>query len=149
VPRDPLNVLLAVRRHAVDQRRRALADCLLREAEAAATIAALDAAIRRDAEAAGTFPDHRHFRDVFLAARQYLTAERQTAAAALAVAEASSDEARGHLAVSRLDAEAVERLIAERTLAARTAADRREQHEVDDIARERRRSRGITRSCRS
>jgi hypothetical protein len=148
MPRDPLNVLLALRRHAVDQRRKALADCLMREAEAAARIAALEEAIRRDAEAAGTFKDHQHFRDVFLATRRYLMAERQSAAAALTDAEAFSEEARGHLAVSRLDAEAVERLIAERALIALTTADRRAQHELDDIARARRLSRGITRSCR-
>ncbi len=146
--RDPLNILLAVRRHAVDERRQVLADCLTLEAEAASTIAALDDAISHDAEAARAFPDHQHFRDIFLAARRHLTAERQRAEAARADAEARSEAARRQLAVARLDAEAVERLIAERTLATRAAADRRTQHELDDIARERRRSGGITRNCR-
>jgi flagellar biosynthesis chaperone FliJ len=146
--RDPLNVLRQLRRHAVDWRRQALADCMAGEADAASTIAALDQAVRRDAETAATFPDHQHFRDIFLAARQHLTAQRQRAEAALADAKARSELARGHLAAARLDAEAVERLIEERTLAAGAAADRRAQHELDDIAREDRRSHRITRNCR-
>ena len=148
MPRDPLNVLSELRRHAVDRRRRALADCLTRQAEAASRVAALDRSIRRDAEAAGAFADHQRLRDIFLAARQYLNAERQRAEADLADAEARSEEARGQLGASRLDAEAVERLIAERSLAARAAADRCAQHELDDFARERLVPRGITRNCR-
>jgi flagellar export protein FliJ len=148
MPRDPLNVLLAVRQRTIDQRRQALADCVMRQADAAAAVAALDAAILRDAEAAATIPDLQHFRDIFIATRQHLTSQRQRGAGALAEADARSEQARRSLAAARLDAEAVERLISERALLARTEAERRAQHELDDIARSSGRSRGITRNCR-
>jgi hypothetical protein len=78
------------------------------------------------------------FRDIFLAARQHLRAARQSAMAGVAQAEALSAVSRARLAEARLAAEAVDRLIAERTASARGEADRRAQHELDDVARSRR-----------
>ena len=133
--RDPLIVLLAVRRRSVDHQRQALAACLVAEAAAADRIRSLDEAMARDRDLTDESPDHLQFRDIFLATRRHLLAEGRTAFAALAEAGSHSAEARGHFATARLAAEAVERLIAERRLAARAEADRRSQHELDDIAR--------------
>src|SRR3954468_4265730 len=133
--RDPLKVLSAVRRRAVDQQRQALAACLEAEAVAEDRIRTLDAAVVRDQALAEIVPDPLLFRDIFIATRQHLRAEQQVSRVALADAERQTDEARGHLAGARLAAEAVERLITERTAAARAEADRRAQHVLDDIAR--------------
>nr|WP_294520009.1 hypothetical protein [uncultured Rhodopila sp.] len=138
MPRDPLAVLLTLRRREVDRRRQDLATCTAAETEAAAAVRSIDAAIARDRDAGESFPDHVRFRDVFLATRQHLQADRQRAMGALAEAEARSEAARGQLAAARLAAEAVDRLIAERAAAARAEADRRAQHELDDVARVRR-----------
>jgi|SRR5271166_3016040 len=136
--RDPLTVLMAVRQRWVDQQRQALAACLTAESAAADRIRSIDAAMARDRDLTDQFPDHLKFRDIFLATRHHLLAERRTASAALAEAGSRSEEARRTLATARLAAEAVERLIAERRLAARAEADRRSQHELEDVARVRR-----------
>jgi hypothetical protein len=134
MPRDSLNVLLLLRQQEVDRQRQELADCSAAEIRAAGTVRAIDAALARDSEDGSA--DGLLFRDIVLATRQHLRAQRQHAVAALAEAEARSDDARGRLAAARLAAEAVDRLILERRAAAR--AERRAQHALDDIARSRR-----------
>ncbi len=136
--REPLKLLLSVRNREADRRRQDLAQCLLAEAEAAETIRSIEAAMARDREYQESRADSCQFRDIFLAARQHLRSQRQRAAAALANAETRSETARGQLAEARLAAEAVDRLIAETTLLARVKADRLAQHELDDIARAKR-----------
>jgi len=138
MPRDALSVLLDLRRREVDRRRQDLADCMAAETEAAGTVRSIDAAIARDRDSGAGSADSMLFRDIFLAARRHLRAERQRAIAVLAEAEARSEAARERLAAARLAAEAVDRLILERTAAARANADRRAQHEMDDVARRRR-----------
>jgi flagellar biosynthesis chaperone FliJ len=138
MPRDALEVLRELRRRDVDRRRRELADCTAAETEAAGRVRSIDAAMARDRDSENGLADRMRFRDIFLATRQHLRSERQRAVAALAEAEARSEAARGQLAAARQAAEAVDRLILERTAAARAKADRRAQHELDDIARLRR-----------
>jgi flagellar biosynthesis chaperone FliJ len=133
--RDPLAVLLVLRQRFVDQQRQALAACLVAETAAGNTVRLLDAAMERDRDVADGVPEHLQFRDIFIATRQHLRGQRETAVTCLAGARNRSDQARENLAGARLAAEAVERLIKERTLAARAEADRRAQHELDDIAR--------------
>ena len=113
MPRDPLKVLLSLRQREVDRRRQDLADCLGAETEAAETVRSIDAAIAQDRDSEGGLADRMQFRDIFLAARQHLHAERQRAMAAVAEAEALSAASRARLAQARLAAEAVDRLIAE------------------------------------
>nr|WP_294512959.1 hypothetical protein [uncultured Rhodopila sp.] len=138
MPRDPLKVLLALRRREVDRQRQDLADRTAAEMQASATVRSIHAAIAQDRDGAESFPDHLQFRDLFLATRQHLQDNRQRAEAALAEAEARSETVCRRLAESRLAAEAVDRLIAERAAATRAEADRRAQHELDDAARLRR-----------
>nr|WP_294547117.1 hypothetical protein [uncultured Rhodopila sp.] len=138
MPRDALKALHELRRREVDRQRLELADCRAVETEAAGTVRSIDAAIARDRDSDAALADPMLFRDIFLATRQHLWAERQRAVVALAEAEARSEAARGRLAAARLAAETVDRLILERTAAARAEADRRAQHELDDVAGRRR-----------
>jgi hypothetical protein len=137
--RDPLQVLLAVRQRAVDQQRQALAERLRVEAEAVDRVRALTEAILRDQNAPSSPTDALLARDVLIATRRHRLAERQIAAVAVIEAARLAEAARGVLADTRLAAEAVQTLIAERSLASRVEADRRAQHELDDITRTRRR----------
>jgi hypothetical protein len=138
MPREPMQVLLSIRRRAVEQARYALAACLTAESAIADKIRSLDAAMQKDHQATETWQDAHQFVELSAARREVSRAERQAAAADLAAAAERSAEVRSLVAAARTAAEAVEQLIAEREAAQRAEADRREQHVLDDIARRRR-----------
>src|ERR1700692_704982 len=106
--RDPLRALLSLRRRSVEQARNALGACLAAEAAVAARIRALDAAARRDREAAEAWPDAARFLEVSANRQDVLQAERRTLAADLTAAEAHVAEARDAVAAARTAAEAVD-----------------------------------------
>jgi hypothetical protein len=135
--RDPVDVLLAIRLHAVEQARSALAACLTSEATLADRIKALDSAVLRDRKTAGSWQDAHQFLEISVFRQGAVRAERRTIAADLAAAEARSAEARGAVTAARAAAEAVEQLIAERRAAGLAETARRAQHVLDDIARAR------------
>lgn len=57
--RDPLQILLSIRRTAVEQARSALGACLRIEAEVVERIRAVDEAVRRDHEASASWQETR------------------------------------------------------------------------------------------
>jgi hypothetical protein len=135
VARDPLLVLQAMRRRAVEQARYTLAACLQAEALAADRIRALDETARRDRAAGGGWQDAHQFLEMAAIQLCSMRAERRIAEADMASVVARSGEARGVVTAARTAAEAVEQLIGERQAAANMEAATREQHVLDDIAR--------------
>ena len=135
--RDPLQVLKAVRRRAVEQARYALAACQTAEVEIADKIKSIDATVFRDRDARRTWHDADQFLEMSARRREAVQAERRSVTADLEAAALRSDQARGVVTAARTAAEAVEQLIGERKAASQVEAARREQHVMDDIARAR------------
>ncbi len=135
--RDPMQMLLAVRRQAVEQARQALAACLAAETAAADKLTAIDNAAQRDRVASGAIAEAHLFTDIFVLRVQTSASERQAAMAALAAAQDVTADARAALVAARTAAEAVETLMTERADAAKAAANQQEQHTLDDMARPR------------
>jgi hypothetical protein len=136
--RDPLLVLHAMRRRAVEQARYALGSCLQAEADVANRARLLDETMRRDREAGGAWQDAHQFLEMAAIRSDQVRAERQIVAAEMVKVSIRSGEARNVVTAARTAAEAVEQLIGERTAATRATAATREQHVMDDIARLRR-----------
>lgn len=135
--RDPLQILLSLRRRSVEQARHALAARLAAEAEVADRILSLDGTARRDREAGEAWPDAHQFLEMFASRQEVVQAERRSLAADLAAATVDTGEARGVVSAARTAAEAVKELIGGREAASQADATRQEQHVVDDIARAR------------
>lgn len=133
--RDPLRILLSVRRRSVEQARYALGACLAAEAEVAGKIVSLDDAAARDLETGRAWQEARQFMEMAAIRLAATHAERQAILAELAAAEDRSARARDVATAERAAAEAVEQLIQQRKAADQAEADRREQHVLDDIAR--------------
>jgi flagellar biosynthesis chaperone FliJ len=139
--RDPLRILLSIRRRAVEQARYALGACLVTEAGVADRIRSLDDTVRRDHEVSKAWQESHQFLEMSAIRTEVTRTERRTISADLAVAGIRSEEARGVVSAARTAAEAVEQLIGERLVASQADAARREQHVLDDIARARRATR--------
>jgi flagellar biosynthesis chaperone FliJ len=135
--RDTMRMLLAVRRHAVEEARAGLSACLRSEAAAADRLRAIDEAAERDRVASRSVAEAHRFIDMFALNVQANAAGRQAAEAALSVASEAAGEARIVLVAARTAAESIQTLINERAAAAAAEADRREQHALDDMARAR------------
>ena len=133
--RDPLRILLSVRRRSVEQARYALGTCLAAEAAVANKITSLDDAAARDRKTANAWPESHHYKEMAATRLAAAHAERQAILAELAAAEDRSAQARRVVAADRAAAEAVEQLLQERETAAQAEANRRDQHTLDDIAR--------------
>jgi hypothetical protein len=140
--RDKMEVLLTIRRRAIDKSHQALARCLTVEAAASEALRAIDDAVLRERALADRFPELSHGMEVFAHWSVRVSAERLGAVAALADGEAQSAAARAVLASARSAARAVERTIEERTAVARAEAEKRDQHAMDDITRGRHIARG-------
>jgi len=137
--RDPLQVLLRVRGIALAAARRALADRLREETEAAERCAGIATTIAREAAVQTGQPVERRtveFYAVWLG--RNLAAQREAAAAARACAAATA-EARASLSEARSAARALEAALAQAQDASREAAARLEQRAVDEAAAECRR----------
>ncbi len=136
--RDPLQTLLSLRRHAIEQARYALGACLAAESRTRDRIDALDEAVRRDRRAADAWPDARLFQDMAAIRGDALRADRSAAVTALMEAETASAAARDAVAAARTAAEAVDLLIAARDAAGQIEAARQAQHALDDVTRKQR-----------
>ena len=121
---DPLESLLRVRRIGVDEVRRCLAECLRIEGEAAAAVAAIEAAVEHEMEVATNFA----------AWLRQMRPKQQAAVAGKQDAEAATAEARAALAAARAAVRAVEELLEQHALAAEAEAERRAQGAIDEIA---------------
>jgi hypothetical protein len=133
--RDPLLVLRAVRRRAVEQARQSLAAYLKVETDAAAAVDDLAKAAMRDRRAAEDMPEACQFVQLFANRLDAIRTQRVSAMTALAAAQTRVSEARAGVATERTRAEAVEELIVDQQAASVAAAESKAQHELDDIAR--------------
>lgn len=132
---DPLTSLARVRALAVDDAKRALADCLAAESAARQALRTLDHTIAAETEAASDPSGDDRTVEIFSAWLCRIATERQTAASALERAEVRSNEARIVLTMGRSAARATEELLAERAEAEHTRRTVREQAALDEAGR--------------
>ena len=132
---DPLVTVARLRNLAVEEARRALADCLTQEATATDALRRLDAAIAAETDAASDPSGNDQAVADFAVWLRRISIDRAAADAALAAAETGSAEARADLAASRSAAQAMDALLAGRATERQAAADRREQGALDEAGR--------------
>jgi flagellar export protein FliJ len=130
---DPLPVVARLRALAVDEARRALAENVTAEANAAEALRLVDTVIAAETEAAGDLSGDDQSVEDFAGWLRRIRVERRAAAAALESAELRSTEARAALAASRSAARAMEELLLRRDADWRSAAERREQAVLDEV----------------
>ncbi|MBV8914242.1 MAG: hypothetical protein JOZ05_14525 [Acetobacteraceae bacterium] len=131
---DPLKSLLRLRETAADQARRELAECLRAESEAAAAIVAIEAAIRREMEAASSLAAGDAEVEAFAAWLRRMRPQQQAAETARTAAEAATSEARAVLGAARAAVRAAEAALEGKTAAAQAEAARKAQGEIDEVA---------------
>jgi flagellar export protein FliJ len=131
---DPLETLLRLRRLAADEARRGLAECLRAESEAAAAVAAIEAAIERETDAATSLAAGDAEVEAYAAWLRRIRPEQRAAHAAAESAEAATAQARMVLGAARASVLAAEEMLAQHAAAAEAAAERRAQNEIDETA---------------
>ena len=131
---DPLTTLLRLRRSAADEARRALAECLRAEGDAAAAVTAIEAAIERETAAATSLTTGDAEVEAFGAWLRRILPKREAAHAAAANAAAGSTRARILLGAAQAAVRAVEETQAKRAAAAHAEAQRKAQGEIDEVA---------------
>jgi flagellar export protein FliJ len=131
---DPLEALLRLRRMAVDEARRDIAACLRVESEAAAAVAAIEAAIERETEAAISLAAGDAEVEAFGAWFRRIRPKQAAAEAAEAEAETATARARILLGAARAAVRAAEEMLEKRAAEAQAAAERKAQGEIDEIA---------------
>ncbi len=131
---DPLDILLRLRRLAIDQARQALADCLGAETHAAKRCEEIATAISCEmAAASAVTADDRAVEDFAAWLRQTLPVQAG-AEAALLTAETQTKEARLVLAAARAGVRAVEHMVERKDAERRLQAGRAEQVVLDEAA---------------
>ena len=133
--RDPLEALLRLRHLAVDQARRGLADCLRVEGQAAQSVAALQAAVEHEIEAATNPASGDAEVEAFAAWLRNIRPKQQAAHTAEAEAEAATSQARAIVAAARAAVRAAEEMLEEHVAARLAEAERHAQRELDEAAR--------------
>jgi flagellar export protein FliJ len=132
---DPLQTLLRLRRLAVDEARRGLAESLRQETEASERARTISAGIDRETDLICQAASDDRLVDHFAAWLRRARVEQDEAARALLAAETQSQEARAVLTAGRAAVEAAEALI-ERREAERVAEEERaEQKRLDEAGR--------------
>ena len=124
---DPLEALLRLRRVAVDEARRGLAECLRIESEAAAAVAAIEAAIERETEVATSLAAGDAEVEAFAAWLRRIRPKQRAAHAAEDEAEAATVRARALLGAARAAVRAVEEMLEKHAAAAQAEAERKAQ----------------------
>jgi flagellar export protein FliJ len=132
---DPLNALLRLRRIAVDQSRRDLADCLRAEGDAEAAMEAIAASIEHEAEVVTDLGVGDAEVEAFAAWLHRMRPRQQAAQQAVEQAEAETSAARAALTVAQSAMRTVEEMLAHHADAARVEAERAAQREIDEMAR--------------
>jgi flagellar export protein FliJ len=133
--RNPLDAVLRLRRLAMEDATRDLVECLRGEAEAQQAMAAVEATIHRETEAASSLTGDDAVVEAF---GVWLKRARKDLLAAQARREHFESETarvRAALAVARAAVKATELLIAKQAAAADAEAARQEQHDLDEIGR--------------
>lgn len=134
MPRDPMTILLRLRRMTADEAQRALAECLRAEAAAAAAVRLIEAEIEQETETVcGLETDDRAVEEFGTWFRR-IRKEQVAATTAVQIAEARTHEARVVLAASRAALEAAEEVIAKREMERRAAEMRADQRVLDEMA---------------
>ncbi len=134
---DPLEALLRLRRHAVDEARRDLASCLRVEAEATQAVAMMTGKIEAETEAAASLASEDADVEAFANWLRRIKPQQAAVQHAQENAEADTTQARSLLAAARAAARAVEVML-ERQAAERLAeTERREQAALDEVAQRR------------
>lgn len=124
---DPLETLLRLRRLAVDEARRDLAQCLRAEGEAARAVAAIEEAIGRETDAASDLATGGAEVEAFARWLRRIRPKQQAAQAAESAATADTARARALLAAARAAVRAAEVIVAKQALERQAEAERQEQ----------------------
>jgi flagellar export protein FliJ len=133
--RDPLDAVLHLRRQALEEAARDLAECLRGEEEAGRAVAAVEAAIERETEVASSLEVGDAVVEAFGIWLKRARKDLFAAQAARDKSESETARARAVLAVARAAVKATEHLIAARAAAAAQEAERQEQRGLDEIGR--------------
>ncbi len=131
---DPLEALLRLRRMAADEARRGLAECLRVESETTAAVAAIEAAIDREMEAASSLAAGDAEVEAFAAWLRRIRPKQQSAQAAADDAETATTQARAVLGAARAGVRAAEEMLEKHAATAKAAAERQAQSEIDEVA---------------
>jgi flagellar export protein FliJ len=131
---DPLEALLRLRLIAVDEARRGLAECLRSESEAAAAVAAIEAAIERETEVATSLAAGDAEVEAFAAWLRRIRPKQRAAFDAETQAEAETARARVLLGAARVAVRAAEQMLEQHAAAAQAEAERKAQAEIDAAA---------------
>lgn len=132
--RDTLHTLLRVRRLAVDEARRALAESIRQEQAAERALADATAAIAKETAAATALSAGDAEVEAFAAWLPQGRAAERRAEERVATAGLASAEARTAVALARAAVRATEALIAQREEALLSARQHAEQHALDEVA---------------
>jgi flagellar export protein FliJ len=135
--RDPLESLLRLRRLAVDQARRGLADCLRVESQAAHAVAAIETAIDHETDVATDLASGDAEVETFAAWLRRIRPKQDAAHAAEAQAEASTAQGRAILAAARAAVRAAEEMLGEHAAARLVEEEHQAQREIDEAAQRR------------
>lgn len=130
--RDPLQVLLRLRRLAVDDARRTLADRLRSEGAAAAALAEIRDQIKQQTTFIQGADTDIQLGQAFGTWLEWAELRRRGALAALQASEGETASARGVLADERAAMRAVETLIDKQDADRQAAAQRNEQRDLDE-----------------
>jgi flagellar export protein FliJ len=131
---NPLESLLRLRQMAADQARRDLAECLRAESEAVAAIAAIEATIAREMEAASSLAAGDADVEAFAAWLRTMRPKQQAAHGAQTAAEVAVLEARAVLGAARAAVRAAEAVLEKQTAAAQAEELRKAQDQIDEVA---------------
>ncbi|MGE0415639.1 MAG: flagellar FliJ family protein [Acetobacteraceae bacterium] len=138
MPDDQMRVLLRLRRLAVDEASRQLAECLRVEADAGADVRDLDREVERQRLAASSLEFGDAEVEAFARWLRGARQRREVLVETLNTAEARASEARAVVAAARSAARAVESVIDQRDAEQRMTLARAEQRVVDEVAGRRR-----------
>jgi hypothetical protein len=135
--RDPLTALLRVRRLALDEARRSLADCLAAEATAARSMTEAEAEIVRERATAASLDADDAAVEAFAAWLRVARGRSEQAAAAHERVTAETTRARAIVAVARGSFEAVQAALDRKAADEREERQRREQLSLDEAVQSR------------
>jgi flagellar export protein FliJ len=134
---DPLESLLRLRRLAVDDARRGLADCLRAESLAAQAVAAIEAAIEHETDVTASLAAGDAEVEAFATWLRRIRPKQHSAHAAEADAEAATARGRAILAAAQSAVAAVEDMLARHAAERMAEAQRQAQREIDEAAQRR------------
>ncbi len=131
---DALEALVRLRHLAVDQARRALADCLAAETTADSAAAALEAQVEHEADAAASLTTEDADVEAFAVWLRRIRPEQEAVHRAQDEAALATARARAVLSAAHAAAQAAEEMLQHHVAARRIEAERQAQQEIDEAA---------------